>query len=114
MHFYQKESNLFYFCKLDLIFCYSIFFVSIIINIYKITNFILTVYCQVPGIEDPGLQPDEYEASVNNLKFLASQLDAHCTELNRRKVNEGISGHCLIRKRLSEQDFLEIRYSIIK
>lgn len=67
----------------------------------------------VPGIEDPGLQPDEYEASVNNLKFLASQLDAHCTELNRRKVNEGTSGHCLIRKRLSEQDFLEIRIAVV-
>jgi len=63
----------------------------------------------VPGIEDPGLKPEEYEACISNLKSIAMQLDAHCVELNRRKVDEGTSGHCLIRKRLSEQDFLEIR-----
>lgn len=63
----------------------------------------------VPGIEDPGLQDDEYEASLKNLKSIASHLDAHCIELNRRKVDEGFSGHCLIRKQLYEQDFLEIR-----
>lgn len=67
----------------------------------------------MPGIEDPGLQPDEYEAAVKNLMSLTSQLDAHCVELNRRKVDEGMSGHCLIRKRLSEQDFLEIRYATV-
>lgn len=64
----------------------------------------------VPGIEDPGLQPDEYEASIKNLKAISEDLDAHFLELNRRKVDEGTSGHCLIRKRLAEQDFVEIRY----
>lgn len=66
--------------------------------------------CPVPGIEDPGLQPDEYEASIQNLKSISEVLDAHFLELNRRKVDEGTSGHCLIRKRLAEQDFVEIRY----
>ncbi|XKL61527.1 hypothetical protein PGB90_008584 [Kerria lacca] len=67
----------------------------------------------VPGIEDPGLQTEEYETSIKNLKLISSELDAHCIELNKRKVDEGTSGHCLIRKRLSEQDFLEIRIAVV-
>ncbi|KAK7575905.1 hypothetical protein V9T40_012191 [Parthenolecanium corni] len=67
----------------------------------------------VPGIEDPGLQPDEYEASIKNLKSISEDLNAHFLELNRRKVDEGTSGHCLIRKRLAEQDFVEIRIAVV-
>ena len=67
----------------------------------------------VPGIEDPGLSTDEYESSINNLKSLASKIKAHCIELNRRKVDEGFAGHYLIRKLLSEQDFIEIRLIFI-
>ncbi|XP_065212042.1 GTP-binding protein 1 [Planococcus citri] len=67
----------------------------------------------VPGIEDPGLSTNEYECSISNLKAIASQINAHCIELNRRKVDEGFAGHCLIRKLLSEQDFIEIRIAVV-
>lgn len=67
----------------------------------------------VPGIEDPGLSSDEYESSISNLKSVSSQINAHCIELNRRKVDEGFAGHCLIRKLLSEQDFIEIRIAVV-
>lgn len=63
----------------------------------------------MPGIEDPGLPEVQYESAIKNLKTFASEQDAYCIELNRRKVDEGIAGHCLIRRRLSEQDFIEIR-----
>ena len=60
-----------------------------------------------------GLKEDEYAASVATLRSLASTLEADCVMLRETKVDHGLAGQYLIRKRLDQEDFLEIRYNQI-
>ncbi|KOX75942.1 GTP-binding protein 1 [Melipona quadrifasciata] len=60
------------------------------------------------GSED-GLKEDEYEASVATLQSLAATLEADCVLLRQSKVDQGLIGQYLVRRRLDRQDFLEIR-----
>lgn len=62
------------------------------------------------GSECSGLKQDEYDASVATLKSLASQLDCDCVVLRQRKQDKGLTAQFLVRRRVQEQDFLEIRY----
>jgi len=55
------------------------------------------------------LKQDEYDASVATLQSLAATLDADCVLLRQRKVAEGVTGQYLVRRRVDQQDFLEIR-----
>lgn len=64
----------------------------------------------VDGSED-GLKDDEYEASVATLQSLAATLEADCVLLRQTKVDQGLIGQYLVRRRLDIQDFLEIRSS---
>lgn len=59
--------------------------------------------------EDNGLEPDEYAASVATLQSLATTLDADCVELRQRPSDKGMTGQYLIRRRLDQSDFMEIR-----
>ena len=61
------------------------------------------------GSED-GLKEDEYEASVATLQSLAATLEADCVLLRQSKVDHGLTGQYLVRRRLDRQDFLEIRF----
>lgn len=61
------------------------------------------------GSED-GLKEDEYEASVATLQSLAATLEADCVFLRQSKVDQGLIGQYLVRRRLDRQDFLEIRF----
>ena len=55
------------------------------------------------------MKPDEYEASVATLQSLAETLDADCVLLRNKKGEQGMTGQYLVRRRVIEQDFLEIR-----
>ena len=64
------------------------------------------------GSED-GLKDDEYEASVATLQSLAATLEADCVLLRQTKVDQGLIGQYLVRRRLDIQDFLEIRVAVV-
>ncbi|XP_063983782.1 GTP-binding protein 1 [Diachasmimorpha longicaudata] len=64
------------------------------------------------GSED-GLKSDEYEASVATLQSLAATLEADCVLLRQSKVDQGLTGQYLVRRRLDQQDFLEIRVAVV-
>lgn len=66
------------------------------------------MYLIVDGSED-GLKEDEYEASVATLQSLATTLEADCVLLRQIKTDNRLTGQYLVRKRLDQQDFLEIR-----
>lgn len=59
--------------------------------------------------EDNGLESDEYDASVATLQSLAATLDADCVELRQRPAEKGMTGQYLVRKRVDQSDFMEIR-----
>lgn len=59
--------------------------------------------------ENNGLEPDEYAASVATLQSLATTLNADCVELRQRPSDKGNTGQYLIRRRLDQSDFMEIR-----
>ncbi|PNF25911.1 GTP-binding protein 1 [Cryptotermes secundus] len=62
---------------------------------------------------ESGLKQDEYDASVATLQSLAATLDADCVPLRHRKVDEGVTGQYLVRRRIDQQDFLEIRVAVV-
>ncbi|KAJ8681187.1 hypothetical protein QAD02_016974 [Eretmocerus hayati] len=64
------------------------------------------------GSED-GLKEDEYAASVATLQSLAATLEADCVLLRQTKADHGLTGQYLVRKRLDQQDFLEIRVAVV-
>lgn len=70
---------------------------------------IFIIYLILDGSED-GLKEDEYEASVATLQSLAATLEADCVLLRQSKVDQGLIGQYLVRRRLDRQDFLEIRF----
>ncbi|XP_073982101.1 GTP-binding protein 1 isoform X2 [Rhodnius prolixus] len=62
---------------------------------------------------ETGLNGDEYEASVATLQSLAATLDADCVLLRNKKGEQGMTGQYLVRRRVIEQDFLEIRVAVV-
>lgn len=58
---------------------------------------------------ESGLKEDEYAASVATLQSLATTLDADCVMLRQTKGEHGLTGQYLVRRRVIQQDFLEIR-----
>lgn len=62
---------------------------------------------------DSGLEVEEYAASLATLQSLAASLNADCVELRTRKGEKGMTGQYLVRQRLDEQDFMEIRVAVV-
>ncbi|XP_055374187.1 GTP-binding protein 1 [Condylostylus longicornis] len=62
---------------------------------------------------DGGLDSEEYAASVATLQSLATTIDADAVLLRERKVEKGIIGQFLIRKRVDTSDFMEIRVAVV-
>lgn len=56
------------------------------------------------------MDEDEYQAAVATLQSLATTIDADMVLLRQRKVEKGLTGQYLIRKRVDTSDFMEIRY----
>ncbi|XP_053689775.1 GTP-binding protein 1 [Sabethes cyaneus] len=62
---------------------------------------------------ESGLSPDEYESSVVSLTTLAGILNAECVELRRRKGERGTTGLYLVRSKVDDNDFTEIRVAVV-
>lgn len=63
---------------------------------------------------DTGLDPEEYAASLATLQSLATTLNADCVELRQRRGEKGTNiGQYLIREKLDETDFMEIRVAVV-
>lgn len=60
-----------------------------------------------------GLDADEYAASLATLQSLATTLNADCVELRRRKGEKGTTGQYLVRQKVDEADFMEIRVAVV-
>lgn len=58
---------------------------------------------------EDGLTEEEYDASVATLTSLATSLDADCVLLRRKTCIKGAAAQYLVRKKVDEHDFLEIR-----
>ncbi|XP_075165831.1 GTP-binding protein 1 [Haematobia irritans] len=62
---------------------------------------------------DSGLDEDEYQAAVATLQSLATTIDADMVLLRQRKMEKGMTGQYLIRKRVDTSDFMEIRVAVV-
>jgi GTPase len=63
---------------------------------------------------DQGLDQDEYDASVATLHSLATCLNAECVKLRQGLAEKGkITGQFLIREKIDEKDFMEIRVAVV-
>lgn len=49
-------------------------------------------------------------ASISTLHAVAAACDADMTILRKRTVEGGLMSDCLVRKKVDEDDFLEVRY----
>lgn len=56
-----------------------------------------------------GLNKEDYEASEATLKTLAQCCNADMVLLREKTAEQGIVGEFLIRKKLEENDFMEVR-----
>lgn len=63
--------------------------------------------------EENGIDPDEYAASMATIQSLAATLNADCVELRQRPSDKGMTGQFLIRKRVDQSDFMEIRVAVV-
>lgn len=61
------------------------------------------------GGEEDGLSEEEFEAAEATLTLLTASLDADCVLLRRKPCNKGQAAQFLVRRRVDEHDFLEIR-----
>ncbi|XP_058126223.1 GTP-binding protein 1 [Anopheles ziemanni] len=60
-----------------------------------------------------GLESEEYAASLATLQTLAAVLEAECVELRTRKSEKGTTGQYLIRRKVEEDDFTEVRVAVV-
>jgi GTPase len=72
-----------------------------------------TIYEVGSGDGGEGLDEGDYAASVATLQSLAATLNADCVELRQKKTKQGMSGQYLIRKKMDESDFMEIRVAVV-
>lgn len=61
------------------------------------------------GCSSSGLSQDELEASLATLESLAVTINANTTILRRKPAEGGLMAECLVRRRVEEDDFLEVR-----
>ncbi len=63
------------------------------------------------GCSSGGLTSDELEASLATLQSLAVTIEADNSILRRKPAESGMVAECLVRRRVDEDDFLEVRYA---
>ena len=61
------------------------------------------------GCSSLGLSCEEMEASLATIHSMAASCGADMTVLRQRPMEAGICTDCLIRRRVEEDDFLEVR-----
>lgn len=62
---------------------------------------------------ESGLDQEEYAASLATLQSLAAMLNADCVELRTRKGEKGLTGQYLVRSKVDDDDFTEIRVAVV-
>lgn len=62
---------------------------------------------------ESGLDQEEYAASLATLQSLAAMLNAECVELRTRKGEKGLTGQYLVRTKVDDDDFTEIRVAVV-
>lgn len=70
----------------------------------------LAVSSLLGGCSSNGLSEDEMQGSISTLHAVAAACDADMTILRKRTVEGGLMSDCLVRKKVDEEDFLEVRY----
>lgn len=63
--------------------------------------------------EPPGLQPEDFQASVATLRSITAALNLECVTLRERVVEGGTVAEYLLRQKLESQDFMEIRVAVV-
>ncbi|KAK3762144.1 hypothetical protein RRG08_024953 [Elysia crispata] len=63
--------------------------------------------------DPPGLKDDDYKASEATLQSIAQTLDLECVMLRERPAQEGKVAEFLLRRRLTSDDFMEIRVAVV-
>ena len=57
-----------------------------------------------------GLNEEDLRASLATMQALASACGADMSVLRERQAEEGHTADCLVRRRVEEDDFMEVRY----
>lgn len=60
-----------------------------------------------------GLDEDNYSAALATLEALAATINADVVELGKRRVEKGFTGQYLLRRRVDDTDFMEIRVAVV-
>ena len=66
------------------------------------------------GCSTNGLQPDEMEASLATVASLASACNADFQVLRKKPMEAGMMAQVLLRRKVNEDDFLEVRCVLTK
>lgn len=61
------------------------------------------------GCSSNGLSPDQLEASLATIQSLAVACQADMRILRQKPAEEGVTAECLVRRKVDEDDFLEVR-----
>ena len=69
----------------------------------------LPLLCVCPGAVS-GLNEEDLRASLATMHALASACGADMSVLRERQAEEGRTADCLVRRRVEEDDFMEVRY----
>ena len=66
-------------------------------------------HCTLGGCSDNGLSQSEMDASISTLHAVAAACDADMTVLRKKGSQGCLLADCLIRRKVKEDDFLEVR-----
>lgn len=61
------------------------------------------------GCSSNGLSPDQLAASLATIQSLAVACQGDVKILRERPAEEGVTAECLVRRKVEEDDFLEVR-----
>ena len=61
------------------------------------------------GCSSNGLSVDQLEASLATIQSLAVACQADMRLLRQKPAEEGVTAECLVRRKVDEDDFLEVR-----
>ncbi|KAK7002746.1 GTP-binding protein 1 [Biomphalaria glabrata] len=73
-----------------------------------------TIYEVGTGEGDrPGLKDEDYQAAVATLQSISQTLDLVCVLLRERTAEEGKVAEFLLRKKLKQEEFMEVRIAVV-
>lgn len=82
---------------------------TIFLLILCISSLLFVSCCMSPGPMS-GLNEEDLRASLATVEALASACRADMSVLRERQGEEGRTADCLVRRRVDEDDFMEVRY----